>query len=220
MGQPGRLLRVGIASVLLWSPAPARGADDAGFETVAIENGFTIDRRPGQRSPCDEVRVSTVVAAPFDLVAAVIWDERFDGDLHSLVRYEVLLHEPDVKQVWGLLDVPIFADREYTARIERSAEDDGRVILVRFELEPDAPLRAGAVRLRTLSGVWRVGPAESGQSTRLEYRVEADPGGFPAWLTSRLQRDTALSLVRAAVAQSEARFAMSAAAATAASLAP
>lgn len=203
----GRALRAVLIAGALLAPARATGADDEGFETVAVEDGFTVDRRPGQRSACDEVRVSTVVPVPFELVATVIWGEELDRDVPSVLRYEVMPLDAATKRVWGLLDVPFLADREYTLRVERIPEDEGRIVRVQFDLEPDAPLRAEAVPLRTLAGGWRVGPAEGAQATRLEYRVEVDPGSVPAWLTSRLQRESALALVRSAVARSERRFA-------------
>lgn len=188
---------VGVgASVLVG--ASARAGDD-GWETVREEDGLRVERRPGRRSACDEVRVTRRIGVSASLAFDVLWDARDERPfVDDLAESRVLRESETERLVYGRVEIPWMRDRAYVVRITRHVDETTGVRELRFGLAEDEPLPASrrVVRLAVLEGAWRVAPVEGALASRLEYRAEIDPGDdVPAWLASRLQRQRAEKVV-------------------------
>lgn len=184
------------ASVMIGGPARA---GDEGWETVREEDGLRVERRPGRRSDCDEVRVSRRIPVSAESAFDVLWEARDERPfVDDLVESKVLRESDAERLVYGRIAIPWLRDRAYVVRITRHVDEVTRVRELRFALADDEPMPVTrrAVRLAVLEGAWRIEPVDGSVGSRLEYRAEIDPGDdVPAWLASRLQRQRAVKVV-------------------------
>jgi len=178
--------------------AAARAADE-GWEIVREDDGLRLERRPGRRSACDELRVSRRVDVSPDVALDVLWEVRDERPfVDDLVESRILRESADERIVYGRVEVPLVRDRAYVVRVTRHAEATSGVREIHFSLLADEPLPGSkrAVRLAVLEGAWHIEPLAGAIASRLEYRAEIDPGeGIPAWLANRLQRQRAMKVV-------------------------
>jgi len=178
--------------------AAARASDD-GWETVREEHGLRVERRPGRRSACDQVRISRRVDVSPDLALDVLWEARDERPfVDDLVESKVLRETESERLVYGRVAVPWVRDRAYVVRISRHVDPTSGARELHFALDDDVPLPASrrTARLAVLEGAWRIEPVAGALGSRLEYRAEVDPGeGVPSWLASRLQRQRAVKVV-------------------------
>jgi hypothetical protein len=176
----------------------ARASDD-GWELVHADDGVRVERRPGRRSACDEVRISRRVDVSPEVALDVLWEARDERPfVDDLVESRVLRESATERLVYGRVAVPWVRDRAYVVRISRHVDPAGGGGEVRFALAEDEPLPAArhTARVAVLEGAWRIEPLDGALQSRLVYRAEVDPGeGVPAWLASRLQRQRAVKVV-------------------------
>lgn len=212
MGEGTRMLRSLMVGSL--TAAVALGAlADAGYETIEETDGLRIERRAGRVSAVDAVRISGRIAAPVAVVVDLVWSGQHEQDLvPHLVDWRTLASEADTRVMLGRLDFPLLSDRVYVTRIERHIDSSSGAVELRFSLATEhlTPerlelLAQHAIPMAALEGRWRFELIDDGRATAFVYACEADPGGaVPGWLASRLQRDSAIALVRGMAALAEA----------------
>lgn len=200
-----RLAAVGLGLVLalLAGASPhagttVRSADDA-WEIVREDPDLRVERRPGRRSACDEVRVTRRVDVVPEVALDVLWEVRDERPyVDDLVESRILRESADERLVYGRLEVPLVRDRVYVVRVTRHVDETSGARELRFSLANDEPLPGAkrSVRVAVLEGAWHIEPVAGTPASRIEYRAEVDPGeGIPAWVASRLQRQRAVKVV-------------------------
>lgn len=177
----------------------AAHASDDGWELVREERSLRVERRPGRRSPCDQVRISRDLDVSPSRALDVLWAARDERPfVDDLVESRVLRESGSERLVYGRVAVPFVRDRAYVVRVSRHVDPAGEGGEVRFALAEDEPLPAArhTARVAVLEGIWRIEPIDGALRSRLVYQAEVDPGeGVPAWIANRLQRQRAVRVV-------------------------
>jgi hypothetical protein len=188
-----------VALALLWGGAPAEATD---WEKTASEQGIEVSQRPVPGRGLPEMRAVGDVDANLYRILAVIRDvDRQPEWMYECKEARVLRTESEnVSIVYNRTGAPWpVADRYAVVRSEIVVVRPGQEVEVRFrssdEALPDPP--RGTVRMARLVGAYTL-RALAPDRTRVDYRVDADPGGLlPAWLVRSTSRDLPLETLLA-----------------------
>ena len=203
----GLLLAVGITV-----GAAASAAEP--WRRTAEEDGVILESREVAGQAMPEFRGTAIIAAELYEVASVVddlnrfceWNKRCEKarEYQRIGETERIFYTRSGAP-WPLSD----RDVVLLGRVSGLAE--GNDVLVRFEAITDArwPAVDGVVRMPLVKGHWRMLRVDE-KTTKVEYQVQADPGGVvPGWaakLTARqVPRDT-LAGLRRQVAKSQGRY--------------
>jgi hypothetical protein len=184
-----------VAFTLLWGAASAEATDS--WEKTASEQGIEVSQRPVPGRGLPEMRAVGDVDANLYEILAVIRDvERQPEWMYECKEARVLRTESEtVSIVYNRTDAPWpVADRYAVVHSEIVVVRPGNEVEVRFrssaEALPDPP--RGTVRMARLVGAYTL-RALGPDRTRVDYRVDADPGGLlPVWLVRSTSRDLPL----------------------------
>ncbi len=179
-----------VVVLLLLTPAGA----PADWELLTTEEGIEVSRLqiPGRALPV--LRGIGIVEAEPVAVLEVLRDiPRQTEWMYSCEESKVLRREGEtILYVYNRTNLPWpVADRDVVVRSEAVTVEFGREIHVFFRTAPEERVepRDGIVRMPRLEGHWKLAGIDPGR-TRVEYQVDADPGGqLPAWLVRMLSRD-------------------------------
>jgi hypothetical protein len=176
-------------AVLLAAPwaTPARG-EEAGWRVLGSERGVEVSLREVPRGrTLPEFRGVGEVEAPIHEVLAVVYDvDRHREWVHDTIESKLLGYDSFTEgYMYHRIQVQWpFNDRDVVMRTETKIIEPGANLRVEFRQvsDPPFPERQGIVRMPKLSGYYdlvALGP----DRTRVEYRVDADPGlNIPGWL--------------------------------------
>ena len=201
MARPRRTKARWVLSALVLLPClagPARGQDD--WTLVTEEDGVEVSQRPVPGRSLPVLRGIGVVEANLFEVLAVIRDvERLNEWVHTCIESRLLGIEGDaVAYAYTRSDAPWpVSDRDVVVRSETLVLEAGAEVHIRFRsVEHDSQGEVdGVVRMPRLRGHYRLRVTEAGR-TRVEYQVDADPGGrLPTWLVRRTARDIPLRTI-------------------------
>jgi START domain len=195
------LVYAGLALALGLAASPAM-ADEAGWSRVVERDGIVVDARSVPGSSVDEVRAETEIAvAPTRVFAVLLDSDHFVEFMPYIVEASTVARE--TSSVWYLyqrISPPFVSDRDYTLR-QKSSEDPQHG---RYELQWEAAnsrgpaARDGVVRVENCTGAYVVQGIDSGERTRLTYRLRTDPGGsIPKWLANQANRESVPALLQA-----------------------
>jgi START domain len=179
---------------------PAAAAADEWLE-VARADGVVVSEREVAGRNVPTFRGVTEVPADVGTVLDVLQDvARYPEWMQDCAEARVLGRRSDgVSWVYNRTDVPWpAADRDVVLRSRVDVVAPGRVVYQRFvsEAVPLMPEVAGVVRIHRLQGYYRL-EAIGATRTRVEYVVDADPGGIlPAWIARRATRGLPLTTLR------------------------
>jgi hypothetical protein len=185
---PGRTL-VGLAALLFIFNTPA-GAADPHWRKVTDDDGVTAwTQEAGSGLPL--ARATTVIAAPFCEVLAVIRDvARHCEWLADCVETRVARRTD-----WARIDMYLrikgypwvgVADRDALLATNTVIERPGESAEVTFSVidDPTQPLGTVTVHMPKLNGSYRL--SREGRGTQVDYRFAADLGGWvPGWVGTR-----------------------------------
>lgn len=210
------LRRVGRAVVLVAIVSLGSGAAaDSGWKKIGDDGGISLERRQPDGMSFYELRATTRIAAPPEVVLDAIWSGVF-GELPKSVRKREILKQSEHELVfYDQLSAPVVTDRDYTLRFWRAtgtpperaglAPADARWLLFETANSLGPPPLPRYVRVPVIRGAWAVSPDGSGGSL-LTYVCYSDPGGsIPAWLARGAQKDQFLVDVRRIVQRSTER---------------
>lgn len=189
---------------LLLSPFAAVAAAEPWHKT-GEEDGVVLETREVPGSPMPEFRGTTVIAAEFYDVAAVLDDlDRYcEWQQRCLKAREVARVSELDRYFYSRTGVPWpLQDRDVVVRGKSVGLAEGQEVWVRFESVTDArwPPIDGVVRIPLAKGSWHVVRIDDGH-TMVQYQVQADPGGLvPGWAArlsaKQVPRDTLAGLRR------------------------
>jgi hypothetical protein len=185
------LLFIGlVAGVVI----PATAGADGGWTLVNQKKAVTVEKRAVPGSPWNEYRATAHHPLPPERIFEVVRSDRRDDTRarRYVKRHEVLRENDRERLVYDQVATPVVADRDYTVRIQWSADRERRVYEVKFHVDNDAgpPPAKGFVRIPDIHGYWRIQAAPDGGSL-VEYVVYSDPGGrIPAWIARGAQVDS------------------------------
>ncbi len=172
----------------------------AEWREIAREDGVVVSERsaPGRR--LSEFRgVTDIPAGVFEVLAVISDVKNHPSWMYEVVEArEVQRNSPLSVVVYVRMDVQWpAADRDSVAANQTRilGPDHARV---EFEgaTNEAAPEIDGVVRIPRLKGHYDLKALDSG-GTRVEYQVDADPGGgLPAWMIALTARDNPLNTVR------------------------
>ena len=147
-------------------------------------------------SSLEWVKADGVINAPIWATREVVlFPSRFDGVMPYLKEERVLDAEhcaegakamPGCLTVWcyNLVAPPAIGARDYTIRLDLQSDaiDTPEGFVLTWALSNRGPPpRKDAQRMQANSGRWRL--TKEGESTRFEYQISADPGGWiPGWI--------------------------------------
>lgn len=187
---------------LLLASAPCRAE---GWKRTGVEDGVTLETREIPGSPMPEFRGTAVMNADLYEIAAILDDlNRFCEWNARCVKTREYLRTSDTDRVfytrtgapWPLSDRDVVLHGTVTGLAE------GEEVVVRFAgiEDPRWPAVDGCVRMPLVKGLWRMTRLPDG-NTRVEYQVQADPGGIvPGWAArlsaKQVPRDTLTGLRR------------------------
>ncbi|MCP4005681.1 MAG: hypothetical protein GY725_15940 [bacterium] len=191
-----------FTAVLLLAPtlAWAEPSASSGWQVLAQEDGIVVSQRPTKGRKLQEFR--GVVEIPADIFEAFAVVN--DVTNHPLWMYqvsearEVQRNSPLLSVLYTRLDIqwPV-ADRDSVTENEiRIVAPNHIRVEFRRTTRASVPEIKGVVRMPRLRGHYDLKALESG-GTRVEYQVDADPGGgIPDWMTALTARDNPLNTLR------------------------
>jgi ribosome-associated toxin RatA of RatAB toxin-antitoxin module len=174
---------------------PSLASDD--WRHLTAKDGIEVSERevPGRAFPIFR-GVGTIEANLYDVFAVIADVDRYTEWMHKCVdAREVRRESKTVRYAYNRIGAPWpVRDRDVVLRSETIVIEPGRKVHVRFgsvEEGSMGPVK-GVVRMRRLEGHYKL-EALGPEQTRVEYQVDADPGGrLPAWLVRRNTRDLPL----------------------------
>lgn len=166
------------------------------FAVVRRErDGLVLAKRAADQSGFEELRIEGETDASPESLADVIWNDRARAEVKTyLAHRQIVQVEAQRRLERQLVDAPFIGKRDSLVRFERRTEADGTIV-ISWTLG-GKPENAKAETMKMQRGAWRLTPKPGG-GTRVEFTTIADPGGVPALLAEKPQRDVALSIVRA-----------------------
>ncbi len=184
------------AMLLLLGLAGPAGA----WEKVLEEHGILVEEQAvaGRNLPMFRGR-GVVNAGLYEVIAVLSDADRRTQWLHRCVESKIVARLDAFTTVaYTRTDAPWpVDDRDAVMLAQLFTVEPGRVYRAQFTALPDPrmPPRDGIVRMKHLHGHWVI-EALSPSSTRVEYEVDADPGGLlPGWLAARASRELPLQSV-------------------------
>jgi hypothetical protein len=189
---PRRTLAPLLALVLALGIAGEAAA--GGWKVVRKEAGVTVSQKDIAGRDLPIFRGSTVIKADIYALLGILQDiDHHPTWMHRckearvIKRYEEfhVLHYNRTDAPWPISD----RDTVLDSRVEIQPEK--HTVLVRFKAV-SSPLQGevgDVVRMRRLRGYYKL-TALSDSRTRVEYQVDADPGGsLPAWVVAMASED-------------------------------
>jgi hypothetical protein len=170
--------------------APAAQED---WRETARADGIVVSERPAPGQDVPTFRGTGIVNGDLATVLGIIEDvEHHPEWLPDCAEARVLSRpSPTVSYVYHRTDVPWpVADRDVVFRQEVRATEPDRVIHVDIANDDSlfVPPTEGSVRVVRLFARYRLEAVDVSR-TRVEYRVDVDPGGtLPTWFASRMTR--------------------------------
>jgi hypothetical protein len=179
-----------LAAVVVPLAAPAA---EEGWRETARADGIVVSERPlpGQHVPT--FRGTGIVDGDLATVLGIIGDvEQHPAWLPDCAEARVLSRpSPTVSYVYHRTDVPWpVADRDVVFRQEVRVLEPHRLVHVTIASDDSVfvPPTGGSVRVVRLIAGYRLEALDASR-TRVEYRVDVDPGGtLPTWFASRMTR--------------------------------
>ncbi len=174
---------------------PFLASDDWRHLTTKDEIEVSEREVPGRAFPIFR-GVGTIEANLYDVFAVIADVDRYTEWMHNCVEARRVRRESEtVYYSYNRTGAPWpVRDRDVVLRSKMIVVEPGRELHVRFgSVEDDSvgPVK-GVVRMRRLEGHYKL-EAIGAEQTRVEYQVDADPGGrLPAWLVKRNTRDLPL----------------------------
>jgi hypothetical protein len=164
----------------------------AQWTPIREENGVTVyeARAPGRTVPV-LLGVTTIDAPPHEVLSWILDVSTHTGWMYRCAEARPLRKEGDIAYSYSRLDFPWPAsDRDVIVRVQTTRSPDGSArVEFRSTDDVDVAEMPSVVRMPLLAGRYDLTPIDSG-GTRVEYRVDSDPGGsLPEWLVQRASRD-------------------------------
>jgi hypothetical protein len=160
----------------------AESETSAGWTLISKSDNIVIYRRPRAGPGHNESKVIGEIAAPIEIVHAVIDDvESYPKFMPYTVECRVLKRDGDSVLTYQRISAPFVSDRDYTVRVRTTTKtgESGRSYFSRWETENalGPPEKKGVVRVSLCEGSWLlepIGPA----TTRATYMIYTDSGGI------------------------------------------
>jgi ribosome-associated toxin RatA of RatAB toxin-antitoxin module len=158
-----------------------------GWTLVSNSDNILIYRRPRAGPGHNESRVIGEIAAPVEVVHAVIDDvESYSKFMPYTVECRVLKREGDDVLTYQRISAPLVSDRDYTVRVRTTAKtaEGGTSYFSRWQTENElGPAeKRGVVRVNLCEGSWLLEPLGP-HTTRATYMIYTDSGGIlPAFI--------------------------------------
>lgn len=185
------LLRLLSALVSFYSCADLLAAEPEAipeeWSLVSKSDNIAIYRRPRAGPGHNESRVIAEIAAPTEVVRAVIDDvESYSRFMPYIVECRVLKRDGDSVLTYQRICAPLVSDRDYTLRVRTTAKAvEGRTsYFSHWETENTlGPAeKRGVVRVSLCEGSWLLEPLAP-NATRATYTIHTDSGGMiPAFI--------------------------------------
>jgi ribosome-associated toxin RatA of RatAB toxin-antitoxin module len=158
-----------------------------GWTLVSKSDNIAIYRRPRAGSGHNESKVIGEIAAPTEVVHAVIDDvESYSKFMPYTVECRVLKREGDGVLTYQRISAPFVSDRDYTVRVRTTSKtvEGGTSYLSRWETENalGPAEKQGVVRVNLCEGSWLLEPLGP-NATRATYMIYTDSGAvLPAFI--------------------------------------
>ncbi|PSU35929.1 START domain-containing protein [Photobacterium lutimaris] len=161
-------------------------AQEAPWKNVRDRNGIQVYNRSIEGSDFKEfmaqttinANLSTIIAVFADTPSGIEWVENVD-EMHT---EKVISESETITVTLSKAPWPV-ADRDAVVLNKTTQNPDTLVVTLQQQGIPDyLPLKAGVVRVKSLTSRWVFTPV-SESVTNIHYQVLTDPGGnLPAWL--------------------------------------
>jgi hypothetical protein len=179
--------------------AATRNAKASDWEVVSRSKGVVVSLREEADREFPTFRGVGRIAAPMWDVFAVVSDvDSHTQWMHQCAAARVIETESKrVRYVYNRTDAPWpVADRDVVVRSEVTFPKDGSEIRLDFKGVTNKGFPVlGVIRMPFMKGSYHL-EAESDVMTKVEYQVNADPGGtIPDWLVERVTRDLPMHTV-------------------------
>jgi hypothetical protein len=197
--RPRAFLVLASLTTIALSPAFSLALEE--WQPVASEDGIEVSALevPGRALP--KFRGVGIMDANLYEILAVIRDtDQHTRWMHNCSEARLLHRESDtVSYSYNRTNAPWpVSDRDVVVRAEIVVVEPGLEVRVVFRSVGDdlVPPVRGSVRMPHLEGHYKL-EALGGGRTRVEYQVDADPGGrLPSWLARRTTRELPLHTLR------------------------
>ena len=185
-------LMVGLVATMA-TPAAAQGK----WERINKEEGIEVFRKEIAGRDMPMFRGRAVVKADLYTVLAVLSDfDRHTEWMHSCFEAGLLKEIDDLNRLsYNRADAPWpVSDRDVVVRSKLTINEKRKMVIVNFRSvkHPKMPEQEDVVRMPRLRGHYKL-KILSDNKTRVEYMVEANPGGsLPTWLAEQASEELPL----------------------------
>jgi hypothetical protein len=186
-----------LGTLLLLAPSAASGD----WKPIITHDGIEVSELEAPERSMPVFRgVGVIDASLADIVAVLGKIENHARWMSSCVEARLLRREGElVSYAYNRTDAPWpVADRDVVVRAETTVVVPGQEVHSVFRSVPDdgVPEARGVVRMPHLAGHWKLRALGAGR-TRVEYQVDADPGGrLPKWLVRQASRNLPLETLQ------------------------
>jgi hypothetical protein len=172
------LVSCGVSANLIAAEPEA----STGWTLVSTSDNIAIYRRPRAGPGHNESKVIGEIAAPIEIVHAVIDDvESYSKFMPYTVECRVLKRDGDSVLTYQRISAPFVSDRDYTVRVRTTTKsgESGTSYFSRWETENGLgpPEKKGVVRVSLCEGSWLLEPLGPA-ATRATYMIYTDSGGI------------------------------------------
>jgi hypothetical protein len=155
----------------------------------ANKEGIEIYTKTIENSNYKGIRVKCSLPVTLSQMVAVILDVNTAGEWLYSTRSSVLLKQVSPSELYYYSEVGLpwpVSNRDFICHLIATQDAETKIVTIDGPVVPDyMPEKSGLVRVRHSYGKWIISPGEHSNTIKVEYTLEADPGGsLPAWLVN------------------------------------
>jgi hypothetical protein len=152
------------------------------------KEGIEIYTRHAAHSDVKAIKVNCVLPVTLSQLVAVIMDVNTGADWVYSTKSSVLLKKVSPAELYYYSEVQLpwpASNRDFVAHLIVHQDPQTKTVTVDGLMAADyIPVKKNIVRVTQSTGKWVISPAGN-NTVRIEYTLEADPGGtIPAWLVN------------------------------------
>ena len=182
-------LLLAVALCVLLPVGAATGAKNPNpWRQVSDDDGLTIWNRDVPGTGIRELKASSTIDAPVEVVWAVVEDlEHYPEFMPYMEKVDVLSRRADKIIAYYQIDPPLVDPRDYTLELVSETNPAAKHYIRSWsqmnELGP--PPADGFVRLDVVDGSWTLSQVGTNK-TKVDYWLFTNPGGsVPTWIANR-----------------------------------
>ncbi len=172
------------------------------WKLVTTTDDIKVWTREKEGTSIKEVKTTGLIDARSWRVLKVISDHDHYSEFMPYTKESRILEKNgNVVYFYTRVAPPLISERDYTIKLVSTAipGKSGHFVTEFSQANSKGPSgKKGVVRVETVSGYWRLEPAEGGEKTSLTYYVFTSPGGaVPGNLANKANTQTVPGIIKA-----------------------